>query len=166
MTTKSLGKSRFLEQTVVTAGSAKAHPYLPMGRDIAGPDTTARHGPRTNVPRRSVDNLWKGGGMNGERVSSRCTASPASSMRIPPTFATTTSHKEWDNQDFNGVTAAARYAKYIKSGQQNAHCQDTKPSYKIKKLFKKDAGRVNNQGGYAKQHVGMDTKSTLTFGRA
>eukprot|EP00239_Pterosperma_sp_CCMP1384_P000633 CAMPEP_0197847124 /NCGR_PEP_ID=MMETSP1438-20131217/5232_1 /TAXON_ID=1461541 /ORGANISM="Pterosperma sp., Strain CCMP1384" /LENGTH=176 /DNA_ID=CAMNT_0043458955 /DNA_START=135 /DNA_END=665 /DNA_ORIENTATION=+ len=164
---QSLTKSRFLDQTVVTAGGAKAHPYLPMGRDIPGPNTAARHGPRTDVERKSTEPAWKSSGSIGERVATRCISPPKAMMRVHPTFEAPTSHKEWDNHGFNGVASAEKYAKYISSGQHKAHYVDQPISYKIKKQRKEGVseGKGGNLGGYARAHVGMDTKSSLTFGR-
>ncbi|KAK3287303.1 hypothetical protein CYMTET_5172 [Cymbomonas tetramitiformis] len=153
--------------TVVTSGAAKAHPYLPVGRDIPGPDTTARHGPRSPQRRKQLEPAWKPGNSMGERVRSRSTSPVKMGLRVPPTSAVSPSHREWDDMSQNGVSAAKSFSKYVGEGKHKEFGVETEVNYKFKKTQPIDVakGRGGNLGSFHRSHAGMLTKSSLTFGR-
>lgn len=94
-------------------GAAKGHPYLPIGRHVAGPDHSNRHGPRRLVPTR-LEGVWRGSGPLGRSIpNDRSPMSTISSVTSVPVVA---GSREWHDPKYNGVSAAAAYAQYVSSG--------------------------------------------------
>ncbi|KAK3255591.1 hypothetical protein CYMTET_35234 [Cymbomonas tetramitiformis] len=155
-------------ETVIAAGNGKGHQYLAIGRDLAGPDTTCRHGPRNNVPHPLPEPAFRVAGKNGESVDSRCVATPKQGQRIPPTRIHHVSNKEWDDAMFNGVAAASQFSKYVASGRHKETYEDTKVKYGIQyNAEEKETRRLLKEKAANRKrapHAGRDTKSSLTFG--
>lgn len=94
-------------------GNAKGHPYLPMGRDCAGPDHSNRHGPRKLLPTK-FEGVWKGSGTLGRSLPNDTT--PMSTLSSVTTVGVVHGNREWEDQHYAGVKGASAYAKYINSG--------------------------------------------------
>mmetsp|Transcript_31491 Transcript_31491/g.60717 ORF Transcript_31491/g.60717 Transcript_31491/m.60717 type:complete len:220 (+) Transcript_31491:203-862(+) len=171
---RSILRNRGQAPVVQTVGRAKGHQYLWNGTDTSGPDTTARHGPRTDVLRPVHDPRWRGGGANGEKVPNNL-MTPAlvyPPMRVMPSSSLSAGSlvpkgKEWADPQFNGVNTASQYHNFVSSGAHKVHSLEHPISYKTRREPGIDVavGRGGNLGCYSKAHAGWMTRSSLTFHR-
>eukprot|EP00241_Pyramimonas_parkeae_P021418 CAMPEP_0114285920 /NCGR_PEP_ID=MMETSP0059-20121206/5470_1 /TAXON_ID=36894 /ORGANISM="Pyramimonas parkeae, Strain CCMP726" /LENGTH=140 /DNA_ID=CAMNT_0001406903 /DNA_START=16 /DNA_END=439 /DNA_ORIENTATION=+ len=97
------------------AGNAKGHPYLPMGRELPGPDSRNRHGPRS-VPVAVLENTWRGSGPLGQSVNTPFSTHNYASSSSVCSVPVLQGRREWADSSYNGVAAAAAYAKYMPPG--------------------------------------------------